>query len=154
MRRAHAVLLALAGAPATAGPVRAAPQTVANGTHSTDRPGRPGHAHGGGVLKAGAYYHWCGEHRDADNTFRSVDAHRSTDPKNRQENASTVSQENRSASAAGRQWSVTTTGSCVTVASRATGECPDVNGGSTADSAAIITYTCNGGTNQQWTRGT
>jgi hypothetical protein len=29
-----------------------------------------------------------------------------------------------------------------------------VNGASTANSAAIITYTCNGGTNQQWTRGT
>jgi hypothetical protein len=29
-----------------------------------------------------------------------------------------------------------------------------VNGASTANSAAIITYTCNGGTNQQWTHGT
>jgi hypothetical protein len=71
-----------------------------------------------------------------------------------QENANTVTQENCNASATGQQWSVTTTGSHVNVVSRATGECLDVNGASTANSAAIITYTCNGGTNQQWTRGT
>ncbi|WP_159774344.1 RICIN domain-containing protein [Streptomyces sp. HM190] len=70
------------------------------------------------------------------------------------ENASTVTQENCDSSAIDQQWSLTTTGSYVNVKSRATGECLDVNGGSTADSAAIITYTCNGGTNQQWTRGT
>ena len=40
------------------------------------------------------------------------------------------------------------------IKARATGECLDVNGASTANSAAIITYTCNGATNQQWTRGT
>ncbi|KAF3468185.1 RICIN domain-containing protein [Streptomyces sp. Tu 3180] len=86
MRRARAVLLALclalAGALATAGPARAAPQTIANGTQFTDRSGSPVHAHGGGVLRAGAYYYWFGEHRNADNTFRSVDAYRSTDLKN------------------------------------------------------------------------
>ncbi|MFG2933999.1 RICIN domain-containing protein [Streptomyces achromogenes] len=71
-----------------------------------------------------------------------------------QENATTVTQETCDASAAGQQWSLTASGSYVTVVSRATGECLDVNGASTADSAAIITYTCNGGTNQQWTRGT
>ncbi|MGJ5831694.1 RICIN domain-containing protein [Streptomyces ossamyceticus] len=71
-----------------------------------------------------------------------------------QENANTVTQENCNSSANNQQWSLTTTGSYVNVKSRATGECLDVNGGSTADSAAIITYTCNGGTNQQWTRGT
>ncbi|MEV5349441.1 RICIN domain-containing protein [Streptomyces achromogenes] len=71
-----------------------------------------------------------------------------------QESATTVTQETCDASAAGQQWSLTTSGSYVTVVSRATGECLDVNGASTADSAAIITYTCNGGTNQQWTRGT
>ncbi|GAB2859325.1 RICIN domain-containing protein [Streptomyces deserti] len=71
-----------------------------------------------------------------------------------QENANTVTQESCNASATGQQWSVTTTGSYVTLRSRATGECLDVNGASTANSAAIITYTCNGGTNQQWTRGT
>ncbi|MFF7266537.1 RICIN domain-containing protein [Streptomyces sp. NPDC008159] len=70
------------------------------------------------------------------------------------ENANTVTQENCDSSAINQQWSLTTTGSYVNVKSRATGECLDVNGGSTADSAAIITYTCNGGTNQQWTRGT
>lgn len=86
MRRAYAVLLALclalAGALATAGPAQAAPQTIANGTQFTDRSGSPLHAHGGGVLKSGAYYYWFGEHRNADNTFRSVDAYRSTDLKN------------------------------------------------------------------------
>lgn len=71
-----------------------------------------------------------------------------------QENATTVTQETCDASAAGQQWSLTASGSYVTVVSRATGECLDVNGASTADSAAVITYTCNGGTNQQWTRGT
>ncbi|MGW0187827.1 RICIN domain-containing protein [Streptomyces sp. NPDC003362] len=70
-----------------------------------------------------------------------------------QENASTVTQENCAGSATSQQWSLTTTGSYVTVRSRATGECLDVNGGSTANGAAIITYACNGGTNQQWTRG-
>ncbi len=69
------------------------------------------------------------------------------------ENAATVTQENCDASSAAQQWSVTSDGGYVTVTSRATGECLDVNGGSTADSAAIITYACNGGTNQQWTRG-
>lgn len=71
-----------------------------------------------------------------------------------QENANTVSQENCSASSNAQQWSLTTSGSYVNVKSRASGECLDVNGASTANSAAVITYTCNGGTNQQWTRGT
>ncbi|MDX3731222.1 RICIN domain-containing protein [Streptomyces caniscabiei] len=71
-----------------------------------------------------------------------------------QENASTVTQENCNSSNTAQQFSLTTTGSYVNVKSRASGECLDVNGGSTADGAAIITYTCNSGTNQQWTRGT
>jgi hypothetical protein len=71
-----------------------------------------------------------------------------------QENPTIVTQENCDASATTQQWSLTTTGSYVNVKSRATGECLDVSGASTANSAAIITYTCNGGTNQQWTRGT
>ncbi|MCX4765760.1 RICIN domain-containing protein [Streptomyces sp. NBC_01275] len=70
-----------------------------------------------------------------------------------QENANTVTQENCDTSATAQQWSLTTSGSYVNVKSRASGECLDVNGASTANSAAIITYTCNGGTNQQWTRG-
>ncbi|MER6690855.1 RICIN domain-containing protein [Streptomyces minutiscleroticus] len=86
MRRAHAVLLALclavAGALAGAGPAQAAPQAVVSGTQFTDVSGAPVHAHGGGVLKVGAYYYWFGEHRNADNTFRYVDAYRSTDLKN------------------------------------------------------------------------
>ncbi|MFF5532230.1 RICIN domain-containing protein [Streptomyces cinerochromogenes] len=86
MRRAYAVLLALccalAAALATAGPAQAAPQTIANGTQFTDLSGNPVHAHGGGVVKAGGYYYWFGEDRNSDNTFRSVDAYRSTDLKN------------------------------------------------------------------------
>jgi hypothetical protein len=86
MRRAYATLLALClglfAALATAGPAQAAPQTVTNGTQFKDTSGSPLHAHGGGVLKVGTYYYWFGEHRNADNTFRYVDAYRSTDLKN------------------------------------------------------------------------
>ncbi|MDX2523418.1 RICIN domain-containing protein [Streptomyces europaeiscabiei] len=71
-----------------------------------------------------------------------------------QENATTVTQEKCNSSSTAQQWSLTTSGSYVKVVSRATGECLDVNGASTADSAAVITYTCGSGTNQQWTRGT
>ncbi|MGQ4384927.1 RICIN domain-containing protein [Streptomyces sp. SAS_270] len=67
------------------------------------------------------------------------------------ENATNVTQENCSTATA-QQWSVTTSGSYVLLKSRASGECLDVNGASTANSATLITYTCNGGTNQQWTR--
>ncbi|WP_031105067.1 RICIN domain-containing protein [Streptomyces sp. NRRL S-146] len=86
MRRAHAALLALClavfGALATAGPAQAAPQKITNGIQFTDTSGDPVHAHGGGVLKVGSYYYWFGEHRNADNTFRYVDAYRSSDLKN------------------------------------------------------------------------
>jgi hypothetical protein len=86
MRRAYAVLLALclalAGALVTAGPAQAAAQTVTNGTQFTDTSGNAVHAHGGGVIKVGSYYYWFGEHRNADNTFRYVDAYRSSDLKN------------------------------------------------------------------------
>ncbi|WP_221350998.1 RICIN domain-containing protein [Streptomyces beigongshangae] len=86
MRRAYALLLALclalAGALVAAGPVQAAPQTIANGTQFTAAGGGPVHAHGGGVLKVGSYYYWFGENRNPDNTFHSVDVYRSTDLKN------------------------------------------------------------------------
>ncbi|MGW0941289.1 RICIN domain-containing protein [Streptomyces sp. NPDC002623] len=86
MRRAYATLLALclalAGALATAGPAHAAPVTIANGTQFADTSGSPVHAHGGGLLKVGSYYYWFGENRNADNTFRYVDAYRSSDLKN------------------------------------------------------------------------
>ncbi|WP_069770052.1 RICIN domain-containing protein [Streptomyces sp. LUP30] len=86
MRRAYATLLvlclALIGAFTTAGPVQAVPMTIVNGTQFTDTSGSPVHAHGGGVLKVGSYYYWFGENRNADNTFRYVDAYRSTDLKN------------------------------------------------------------------------
>ncbi|MGQ4429116.1 MULTISPECIES: RICIN domain-containing protein [unclassified Streptomyces] len=86
MRRVYAILVALccalAAALVTAGPAQAAAQTITNGTQFTDTSGNPVHAHGGGVIKVGSYYYWFGEDRNADNTFRSVDAYRSTDLKN------------------------------------------------------------------------
>ncbi|MFF7467530.1 RICIN domain-containing protein [Streptomyces sp. NPDC008092] len=85
MRRAYAILLSLClaviGALAAAGPAAAAAQTVTNGTQFTDTSGNIVHAHGGGVIKVGSYYYWFGEDRNSDNTFKSVDAYRSTDLK-------------------------------------------------------------------------
>ena len=68
-------------APSSRPALAAAPQTITNGTQFTDS-GNPVHAHGGGVIKVGSYYYWFGENRNADNTFRYVDAYRSTDLKN------------------------------------------------------------------------
>src|SRR6266540_4408659 len=86
MRRAYAVFLALclafAGALTLAGPAQAAPQTITNGVQFTDTSGNAVHAHGGGVIKVGSYYYWFGEDRNSDNTFKYVDAYRSTDLKN------------------------------------------------------------------------
>ncbi|MCX4814738.1 RICIN domain-containing protein [Streptomyces sp. NBC_01239] len=86
MRRVYAILVALccalAAALVTAGPAQAATQTITNGTQFTDTSGNPVHAHGGGVIKVGSYYYWFGEDRNADNTFKYVDAYRSTDLKN------------------------------------------------------------------------
>ncbi|OKJ61662.1 RICIN domain-containing protein [Streptomyces sp. CB02261] len=73
-----AVLLSLLG---TVGTAHAASVTVTNATQFTDPAGNPVHAHGGGVLKVGAYYYWFGENRNGDNSFRYVSAYRSTDLK-------------------------------------------------------------------------
>jgi hypothetical protein len=67
---------------ATADSAQAAPVTVLNGTQFTDTSGNPLHAHGGGVVRVGAYHYWFGEHRNADNTFRAVSAYRSADLRN------------------------------------------------------------------------
>ena len=70
-----------------------------------------------------------------------------------QENATTVTQES-CGPGTNQQWSVVaSSGSYVTVRSRATGECLDVSGGATGNGAAVITYACSGATNQQWSRG-
>jgi hypothetical protein len=69
------------------------------------------------------------------------------------EGATDVTQEN-GAGTANQQWSLTTSGGCTTLKSRASGESLDVNGASTANSAVLIAYTCTGGVNQQWTHGT
>ncbi|MCG5214992.1 RICIN domain-containing protein [Streptosporangium sp. KLBMP 9127] len=69
-------------APAQAVPAQAAPVTVPVGAQFTDTGGNPLHAHGGGVLKVGAYYYLFGENRNANGTFRYVSAYRSTDLRN------------------------------------------------------------------------
>jgi hypothetical protein len=57
----------------------AAPVTVTNGVQLTDTSGTLLHAHGGGMIKVGAYYYWFGENRNPDSTFRAVSVYRSTD---------------------------------------------------------------------------
>ncbi len=59
----------------------AAPVVITNATQFTDTTGAVVHAHGGGVLKVGAYYYWLGENRNPDNTFKAVSVYRSTDLK-------------------------------------------------------------------------
>ena len=63
------------------GPASAAPVVITNATQFTDTTGAVVHAHGGGVLKVGAFYYWFGENRNADNTFKAVSVYRSTDLK-------------------------------------------------------------------------
>ncbi|HEY9523030.1 MAG TPA: RICIN domain-containing protein [Thermopolyspora sp.] len=77
-----ALFLALAGAPMAVAPAQAASVTVPVGAQFTDTSGNLVHAHGGGVLKVGAYYYWFGENRNSDGTFRYVSAYRSTDLRN------------------------------------------------------------------------
>ncbi|MFJ5229345.1 RICIN domain-containing protein [Kitasatospora sp. NPDC088391] len=75
-------LLALAAPLATGtAPAQAAPVPVVNGTRFTDTTGAAVQAHGGGVIKVGAYYYWFGEDRNADNSFRYISVYRSTDLK-------------------------------------------------------------------------
>ncbi|TDD12659.1 RICIN domain-containing protein [Nonomuraea diastatica] len=79
-RAASAVLLIAAALVAQpAAPAQAASITITNGTQFRDTAGNVVHAHGGGVLKAGAYSYWFGENRNPDNTFRAVSVYRSTD---------------------------------------------------------------------------
>ncbi|SEG99908.1 Ricin-type beta-trefoil lectin domain-like [Nonomuraea solani] len=79
MSRVLPLLAALVLALLPALPARAAPVTVPVGAQFTDTSGNLLHAHGGGVVKAGSYYYWFGENRNADGTFRYVSAYRSTD---------------------------------------------------------------------------
>ncbi|QLH26446.1 RICIN domain-containing protein [Streptomyces sp. Rer75] len=78
---AVAAVLGLLAPLTAAGTAQAAPATIVNATQFTTTSGEAVHAHGGGVLKVGAYYYWFGENRNADNTFRYVSAYRSTDLK-------------------------------------------------------------------------
>ncbi|MEU4690382.1 RICIN domain-containing protein [Actinoplanes sp. NPDC023714] len=79
MRALATLLLLVTALILPASPARAAPVTITNGVPFSDTSGNVLHAHGGGVLKVGAYYYWFGENRNADDTFRAVSAYRSTD---------------------------------------------------------------------------
>ena len=83
LRRRSAVLslLVLVTLLLAAPGAQAAPVTVTNGSQFTDPAGALVHAHGGGMLKVGAYYYWFGENRNADDTFRAVSVYRSADLK-------------------------------------------------------------------------
>lgn len=65
----------------TASPASAVPQTITNGTQFTTTTGAVVHAHGGGMIKVGAYFYWVGENRNLDDTFKAVSMYRSTDLK-------------------------------------------------------------------------
>lgn len=55
------------------------PGVVYNGIQWADTSGNPIDAHGGGVIKVGAYYYWFGENRNPNNTFKAVSCYRSAD---------------------------------------------------------------------------
>ncbi|MFG2800883.1 RICIN domain-containing protein [Streptomyces pseudovenezuelae] len=74
-----AVLLGVFALMVAGAPAQAASVTVTSGTQFTDTTGAVVHAHGGGVIKVGAYYYWFGENRNADNTFKAVSVYRSAD---------------------------------------------------------------------------
>ncbi|MFF4361273.1 RICIN domain-containing protein [Streptomyces sp. NPDC001604] len=76
-----AALLGLFALLMTGAPAQAASVTVTNATQFTDTTGTVVQAHGGGVIKVGAYYYWFGENRNPDNTFKAVSVYRSTDLK-------------------------------------------------------------------------
>jgi hypothetical protein len=76
-----ALLLGVLGLLSAGAPAQAASVTVTNATQFTDTTGAVVQAHGGGVIKVGAYYYWFGENRNPDNTFKAVSAYRSTDLK-------------------------------------------------------------------------
>ncbi|GAA2490494.1 RICIN domain-containing protein [Streptomyces longisporus] len=76
-----AALLGLFALLVTGAPAQAASVTVTNATQFTDTTGAVVQAHGGGVIRVGAYYYWFGENRNPDNTFKAVSVYRSTDLK-------------------------------------------------------------------------
>jgi hypothetical protein len=60
-------------------PLHAADLTITNGTQFKDTSGNVIHAHGGGMIKSGAYYYWYGERRDSGGHFVGVSCYRSAD---------------------------------------------------------------------------
>jgi hypothetical protein len=55
---------------------------IVNGLQWADTAGNPIHAHGGGIIKVGAFYYWFGENRNPDVTFKAVSCYRSSDLRN------------------------------------------------------------------------
>ena len=78
---AMALGLPACGSDGTAGQP-ATPTPLINGIQWADTSGKPIQAHGGGVLKVGAYYYWFGENRNPDDTFHAVSCYRSADLRN------------------------------------------------------------------------
>jgi beta-xylosidase len=78
---AAGALVALAFALVLPPAAPAATVTITNGIQFTDTAGHAVQAHGGGMVKVGAYYYWFGENRNPDNTFKAVSVYRSTDLK-------------------------------------------------------------------------
>jgi hypothetical protein len=70
-----------------------------------------------------------------------------------QENPTDVTHERCDPASAAQQWRLTSGGDHLTLTSRASRRCLDVNGAATGAFASIITYPCTGAINQQWTRG-
>ena len=68
-----------------------------------------------------------------------------------QENATTITQEVCDGGT-DQQWSSTSSDGYLTIRARSTGECLDVSGGGDGSGASVITYTCNGQSNQRWSR--
>jgi hypothetical protein len=60
-------------------PAALASGAIVNGLTWADTAGNPIHAHGGGIMKSGAFYYWFGENRNPDFTFKSVNVYRSAD---------------------------------------------------------------------------
>ncbi|MFN8077846.1 MAG: RICIN domain-containing protein [Kineosporiaceae bacterium] len=57
----------------------AAGKALLNNSTWVDTTGRPIEAHGGGIVKSGAYWYWFGESRNSDYSFKAVTVYRSAD---------------------------------------------------------------------------
>jgi len=101
----------------------AAAVTVTPGAVWTDTSRNPIQAHGEGIIKVGATYYWIGEDKTGGSPFQNIRCY--------------------------QQWNLNSNGTVTGVQS---GLCLDVTGAATANGTKVELWTCNGGTNQQWTR--